>query len=153
MSDVVPVVLGSEKLTSIFGRWPSFHDAEVRELRLHRGHGNASAERDNSPYLTAKLHTWLMTNVVDEKGYLGRTNHILVTMKFCDLDEDFKMEGFNRQNVIFGLDIEEKTCEDGTTPCFAVEFEPCYGMYATFTCRQIEILEAIPCDDRGNPLS
>jgi hypothetical protein len=153
MPEIAPLITGSEKLTSIFGRWPSFHDAEIHELHFHRGHSNASADRRKSPYLTAKLHTWVMTNVVDENGFLSRKNHTLVTMEFRDLDEEFKMEGFNHQNAIFGLDIEQKTREDGDTPYFAVEFEPCYGMYAIFTCRQIEILEAIPCDDQGSPLS
>jgi Immunity protein 50 len=152
MPEIPPLITGSEKLTSIFGQWPSFHDAEVQDLHFHRGHKDASSERHRSPYLTATLHIWLMTNVVDENGYLDRKNHTQVTMQFRDLDEDLKLEGFNHQNVIFGLDIEQKTREDGTTPYFAVEFEPCYGMYAIFACRQIEILEAIPCDDQGSPL-
>ena len=30
------VVKGHEKLTEIFGRWPSFHDSEVISIRLER---------------------------------------------------------------------------------------------------------------------
>jgi hypothetical protein len=38
MSEIAPLIIGSEKLASIFGQWPSFHDAEVHELHLARGH-------------------------------------------------------------------------------------------------------------------
>lgn len=34
------LIQGSEKLISIFGHWPSFHDAEITELRLERGENN-----------------------------------------------------------------------------------------------------------------
>jgi hypothetical protein len=35
--DPTEVVKGAEKLTAIFGRWPSFHDAEVTSIRFERG--------------------------------------------------------------------------------------------------------------------
>jgi hypothetical protein len=37
MSEIASLVVGSERLTSIFGRWPSFHDAEIHDLHLQRG--------------------------------------------------------------------------------------------------------------------
>lgn len=33
----MPVIAGAELLTSLFGAWPSFHDAEVLRLALDRG--------------------------------------------------------------------------------------------------------------------
>jgi hypothetical protein len=38
MSEIVPLIVGSEKPSSIFGRGPSFHDAEEHELNFQRGH-------------------------------------------------------------------------------------------------------------------
>jgi hypothetical protein len=32
MAAIDSLIVGSEKLTTIFGYWPSFHDAEVSEL-------------------------------------------------------------------------------------------------------------------------
>jgi hypothetical protein len=150
MSEIATLIIGSEKLTSIFGRWPSFHDAEVHELTLQRTQTDPNTQVCESTVLTAKLHLWLMTNEIDPKGYYILTKHTLATMKFYDVD-DFKMEGFNQQNVIFGLRIEQKTREDGSTPYFAVDFDPSFGIDATFTCLRIEIAEALPCNADGSP--
>jgi hypothetical protein len=38
MTEITEMIVGSEKLTSIFGGWPSFHDAEVLEIHFWRGH-------------------------------------------------------------------------------------------------------------------
>ena len=149
MSDIASLIAGSEKLSSIFGRWPSFHDAEVLELQIQRGHIDTDAKIYEFPLLTVKIHLWLMTNDVDQKGYYVSTKHTLVTMRFYDVD-NFKMEGFNHQNAIFGLRIEQKTRDEGPTPYFAVDFEPSFGIDATLTCLRIEIAEAVPCDDEGS---
>jgi hypothetical protein len=37
MSDAASLFDGNQILTSIFGEWPSFHDAEVIDVRLWRG--------------------------------------------------------------------------------------------------------------------
>jgi hypothetical protein len=34
MQPIESLLEGSEKLLAIFGRWPSFHDAEVIEIQL-----------------------------------------------------------------------------------------------------------------------
>ena len=85
MSEIASLIVGSEKLTSIFGRWPSFHDAEIHDL-----------------------HLWLMTRDIDQKGFYVSTKHTLTKMKFYDVD-NFRMDGFNHQNAIFGLGIEQRT--------------------------------------------
>jgi len=113
MSEIAQLIIGSEKLTSIFGRWPSFHDAEVHELRFQRGHIDTEAKVYEFPLLTIELHLWLMTNDVDQKGYYVSTKYTLTTMKFHDVD-NFKMEGFNHQNAIFGLGIEQKNTRRST---------------------------------------
>jgi hypothetical protein len=150
MSDIAALILGSEKLTSIFGRWPSFHDAEVHEIQLERGHIDTENGVYEFPRLTAKIHLWQMTTDLDSKGYFVLAKHTLVTMKFYDVD-NLKMEGFNHQNVIFGLGIEQRTRDEGPSPYFAVDFDPSFGIEATFTCSRIEVIEAEPCDAEGNP--
>ncbi|HME13293.1 MAG TPA: Imm50 family immunity protein [Candidatus Acidoferrum sp.] len=151
MSEIAALIAGSEKLAAIFGCWPSFHDAEVHELNFQRGHIDTDAQIYEFPRLTVKLHHWLMTNDIDQKDYLRSIKHTLTTFKFSDVD-NFKMEGFNHQNAIFGLGIEQKTREEGPTPYFAVDFEPSFGIGATFTCLRIEIVEAVSCDPEGTPV-
>jgi Immunity protein 50 len=107
MSEIATRIVGGEKLTNIFGRWPSFYDPEVHELHFERGHIDTDAQVYEFPRLTVKLHLWLLTNEVDQKGYYVLTNHTLLTMRFYDVD-NVKMEGFNHQNAILGLEIEPK---------------------------------------------
>ena len=56
MSDFESLIVGRDKLTSIFGYWPSFHDAEVIDLRLWRGHADPHAKPYVFPVLTVKIH-------------------------------------------------------------------------------------------------
>lgn len=151
MSEIAAMIIGSEKLTSIFGRWPSFHDAEVHELHFWRGYVDAEAKVYNFPVLTVKIHLWLMTNEVNERGYYVLTNHTLASIRFLDVN-DFKMDDFNQQNVISGLIIEQKIREQGATPHFSVEFHASFGMDASFTCLRIEVIQADPCTSKGVPL-
>jgi hypothetical protein len=37
MDDLVNLIEGSQKITDIFGYWPSFHDAEIISFHLWRG--------------------------------------------------------------------------------------------------------------------
>ena len=149
MSGVATLIAGSAKLTSIFGNWPSFHDAEVHEILLDRGHVEPANAIYDFPRITAKIHLWLLTSEVNEKGYYVTTKHTLATIRFYDVD-DLKLEGFNHQNAIFGLGIEQKTRDQGPSPYFAVEFDPAFGISATFTCLRIEIVDAVPCDADGH---
>lgn len=104
MADTEPVVLGREKLTNIFGRWPSFHDAEVIELNFWRGDVEPDKNRYIFPVLTVKVHLWEMASHTDDKGFFLLGHHTLATLRFHHVD-NFKMEGFNHQNAIFGLSI------------------------------------------------
>lgn len=150
MSDISSLIVGSGKITSIFGEWPSFHDAEVHELHFHRGHIDTTVDLYEFPHLTAKLQVGFIAKDVEGTGYFPVPNHILVTIKFSTVD-DFKMEGFNHQNAIFELFIEQKTRDEGPTPYFVVEFVQAFGVAATFTCLNVEVLETAPCDREGNP--
>jgi hypothetical protein len=68
MKSIVSSIQGSEKLTAIFGDWPSFHDAEIVELNLTRKEARPE-KAYRSPSLTLKIHLWAMTKELDEKGY------------------------------------------------------------------------------------
>jgi hypothetical protein len=65
MANVETHIEGSEKLTCIFGRWPSFHDAEVVDLHLWRGDSMTERSHPRFPVLTTKIHLWELTNEID----------------------------------------------------------------------------------------
>jgi hypothetical protein len=145
MTNIEARIEKSEKLTRIFVYWPSFHDAEVTELNFWRGDVNPEEGRYIFPVLTVKLHLWEITDDVDGRGYLGTRNHTLSTVRFHDVCK-FRMEGFNHQKAIFGLDISQGERSEGPSPVFAVIFRPvAFGVDASLTCTRIEVLDAVPC--------
>ena len=119
----------SEAITSVFGYWPSFHDAEVLELVICRdgsGPGRAS--------VVARVHVFEMTSQVKPDGHYLCHKHSIVSLVFEDVDE-LVMEGFNHQNALAGLRIEER--EPGG--CLAVAFDGAYGLEASLICRSIRV--------------
>jgi hypothetical protein len=143
MEKVIARIQGVVKLTQIFGTWPSFHDAEVIELSVRRNGIGPKQGSEFSPVLTVMVHVWQTTPEVDAKGFFVLRNHTLATIRFHGVEE-FKMEGFNHQNVIFGLDIGEEQGSQGASPLFTVNFDPSFGIDASFKCSRIEIVDAIP---------
>jgi len=93
--------------------------------------------------LLAKIHAWDMTNELDSRGYYVLKNHTLVTLRFSGVEE-LKLEGFNHQNVIFGLIIQPREDAGSGNPKFHVEFDPSFGVDALFDCSAIEVVDAIP---------
>ena len=148
VNDPVTLVEGSERLTSIFGGWPSFHDAEVIEFHLWRGDVEPTAARYIFPVLTTKIHLWELTSEIDASGHYVLRHHTLATLRFHDVDS-LRMEGFNHQNAIFSLSITREEPEDAQ-PYLSVEFEPAFGIAAAFRCYRIEILDAQPFDRSAN---
>ena len=143
---VPPGIGGAEKLTGIFGRWPSFHDAEILTLLFDR---EASAVGYD---LVATIHLWDMTNEVDSSGYFVLLNHTRATFRFYDCNE-VRLEDFNQQNVIFDLIFEyepelpeSKEITHRTLSRHLVTFEGCYGLNGTVRCKRVEILEAMLID-------
>jgi hypothetical protein len=141
MESIESLIEGSEKLTRIYGGWPSFHDAEVIELHHWRGQMKPG---DVMPVLTAKIHIFIESPA---------SQHTLATMRFEDVD-DYRMEGFNHQNAILGLSItvqDRGNFENGESlpPCLVVTFQPAFGMSASFRCFRIEVVDAVRCTEEG----
>ena len=55
------LIEGSEKITEIFGYWPSFHDAEIINFHLWRGDVDAGRNRYIFPVLTLLVNLWELT--------------------------------------------------------------------------------------------
>src|SRR5881398_3267216 len=81
---------GVELLTDIFGRFPSFHDAEIHSVTLSSGNYAGPVT------LEAVIHVFEMTSEIVGNRYILK-NHTLVTFQFDDIQE-LKLEGFAFQN-------------------------------------------------------
>jgi hypothetical protein len=152
MTPIESVIVSSEKLTTIFGYWPSFHDAEVLELHLWRGNIKTEKGIHDFPVLTLTIHLWELTKEVNPRGYLVLRHHTLTRLRFYDV-HDFSMQGFNHQNAMMGLALSREERKEGVSPYFAVEVVPAFGMEASFKCLRVEVLDAVPCSDDGKLIS
>ena len=129
----IPAIEHAEKLTHIFGEWPSFHDAEVIRLTLDRS-------GSDGPTLETDIHVFAMSPEVDSKGHYVRKNHTLVTLRFTEVvTEEFT--GFNEQNALFDLRISEVDPATHDGRGLRVEISSSYGLAGTFVCKQAIVSE------------
>jgi len=112
---------GASELYDWFGYWPSFHDAEIISLHLNRG-GNSSL----------RVHTWEMTKEVDEKGYYVLARHVVVEF-ILEAVSDLSLNGFNHQNVVFGLEVEK--IDSG----FRLRLDDCYGLTGSIEAERLSL--------------
>ena len=159
MPSIESLIEGSQKITDIFGCWPTFHDAEVIELHIWRGDVDPDRESYIFPVLTVKLHVWEWTTQPASSYQLIRRKHTLATLRFHHLNDDFRVECIDHDNPILELAITPMKRTDGPSPYFSVRFTPftypsggSYGFGASFGCYRIEVVDAISCDEHGNLL-
>ena len=131
--NIADKIKGSEKLTALFGEWPSFHDAEVLTFALDR----------NGPTIRVAIDVFAMTAEVDPQGYYVLKNRSISTLRF-DGVEDFSANGFNHQNVLFDVLIEDISDRQLESAKFDVTFEDSHGLEAYFLCEAIEVESVIP---------
>lgn len=110
VSDVAKNLPGADALIAWFGRWPSFHDAEILSLELNR-HGPSRA----------RLHTWVRSPEIDAQGSYKTDKHCTIAFLLEEISE-LEVNGFNSQNVISSLEISKQ--EGG----YRLSFSPCYGL-------------------------
>jgi len=142
MSAYDRVTNGSE-IVERFGRWPSFHDCEVVRVSIDRT-GPAA------PRAEMVIHAWLMTSEVDGRGYYVLEKHSLVTFSFEQLLSS-EFVGFNDQNCLSSLSIEEESLEDGVA--LRVNFPTSYGLEGSLLCGAVTVVSVRPCDEHGTALA
>ena len=130
--DVPTYIRNYEAAVSFFGRWPSLHDAKVL------------AYESGADSISLMLHTWLMTDQVDAKGYYVLRNHALVSLRFGNL-HDVEMDAFRSGNILYGLEISP--CSDPAS--FRVELDSVMDMSGGFSARKGEVVSVIPCTPDG----
>jgi hypothetical protein len=127
---------GVELLTDIFGRFPSFHDAEVISLKLDRG------DRESLATMELTIHVFEMTSDIVENRYVLK-NHTLVNFQFHEVVE-LELEGFNHQNVLQDLSIVDIRHRQLERIKFEVTIPGNFGLQGKFMCRSIRVLSAVP---------
>lgn len=127
-----------QALTSIFGRWPSFHDAEILSLLLERS-------GEDGPSLTATIHLWQMTSAVDDRGYYVLENHTLATLRFGGILLE-SLSGFNHQNVLSELEISaiDPSLQENEGRRCEVGMPTVHGCEAWLKCRSVTVVSAVP---------
>jgi hypothetical protein len=121
-------VSNATALTRIFGRWPSFHDAEVVRVILDR-------EPASGPSLLAMIHVFEMTSEVDPAGFYVLKHHTLVTLRFEDILLE-NLKWFNNQNVLWDLEIIPVDPDANEGRGLRVEMPSSHGLEAAFLCRR-----------------
>lgn len=124
-------------LTDVFGRFPSFHDAEVVSISLNR-HG-----LDSFAELEALVHVFEMTNQIDEEGRYVLQHHSLVKFKFSRII-NLELADFNQQNVLAYLEITKPSDRDRDKVKFRVYFRGIHGVTARFHCEAVSIESVEP---------
>jgi hypothetical protein len=115
------LIPGAAELSTWFGCWPSFHDAEITSLSLGR-----------EGVSTLQLHTWRRTEKVDDRGYYVQEKQVLVNLRMEEILA-LNLLDFNHQNVIFGLSISP--IEGG----FEIVLDPCYGLSGNIAARKLSV--------------
>ncbi len=130
------LIENTAKLTSVFGKWPSFHDAEVLRLVLDRA-------GEKGPVLEVDIHVFEMTSEVDPTGHYVHKNHTLVSLTFTEVAIE-QLRGFNRQNVLRSLELSEidPAVNDGRR--LKIDMPSSYGLEASFQCKRAIVTDAKP---------
>jgi hypothetical protein len=127
---------GGQDLLDWFGGPPSFHDAEILSLLL-----------DRSGPSMLKLHGWIMTDRVDDKGYFVLDRYAVVTFLLEEI-ADLRLEGFTAQNVIRGLRLRRvplpSTARDLASlhrvgEVIELKLEDCYGLSGSIWTRSVSV--------------
>jgi len=139
---------GAEKLITVFGYWPSFHDAEVLWLRMDR---RAVREDVYLPTLEMMVHAFEMTSEIGPEGAYVLRHHVLVHLRFHMVDH-VKLADFNHQNALYGLYFNDIRASQLEQADFEITLEGAWGLDGSFICKAVEVVDVTPCDKGGEPL-
>ena len=133
-------IQGADKVIALFGRWPSFHDAEVARVVLER-------ERGEPPTAHVLIHTAETTSAADPARSISVGQECWIELAFGGLAA-LQLEEFNQQNVLFALEVEELTEPAIESERFKVRFSSSYGMGAEFRCATVHVVRVEPATTR-----
>ena len=119
-------IANAERVTDVYGEWPTFHDSEVLSLSLDRG-----KQPELQPTMTVRIWTFMPhRGQTDEKGYYTRSRYSIITFLF-ERPNDLIIEDFNHQNVLAGIVFRE------VGAMVEVKLEGLFGINATLVCSRV----------------
>lgn len=135
-------VVGAEKLTSIFGGWPTFHDAQVLRVEL-RCEGVDGEQAGPTLFVRFLLCEW--SSEIDSAGRYRSQNHVEVIFRFHQI-EQLKLTGYHSQNAVDELFIIDRRKELWAKGWETVWFEVHVASESelSFRCQVIEIIDVVP---------
>ena len=103
--EALALIVGASLLTSRFGEWPSFEDAEVLSMNFDRGNYEWVLQTDSwsqlvLPSLSTAFYVFDALYAFEDP----RRQASVATIRFDDLVH-FDMDGFNHQNPSVGLSL------------------------------------------------
>jgi hypothetical protein len=135
--EIQDAIKNGKLLTDVFGRFPSFHDAEVLRIKLDRGDRS-----EFDPFLEALIHVFEVTAEVDESGRYRLKNHVLVLFRFSEII-NLHLNDFG-QNVLWDLEIIHLSNREHDKVKFKVVFRGIGGLSARFHCDAVSIESVEP---------
>ena len=128
-------IIGCEKLTCIFGRWPSFHDGYIDEVHFE--------PHSNQGTLEIACRIFEMTNQTDERGYFILKNHTKTKIRFVGL-ERLELKAICAGVIISDFKFEPVILEFSKKPGWSAIIESSTDFELQLQCSVIEVLEAAP---------
>jgi len=114
-------IVGARELYDWFGYWPDFHDAEVVKLRL-----------DPAAQSSLVIHTWEMTNRVNEQGHYELTKHAVVELVLQGISK-VDLVDFLEHSILLDLGV------DKTETGFRLSFSAAYGLSGIIEARALSL--------------
>ena len=149
MGGLESFVENADALRSIFGAWPSFHDAEVVEMRLSRGHIYPGEwdDRNAFPVVAIKFRVLEAT----QPGAADAGHDVFVTLRFTD-SSAIEVRSFDDMICITRVSVAPTsrgtyTSGEPLAPRLDVSLYNGDRVSASFSCLGIEVVEAVRCGD------
>jgi hypothetical protein len=130
-------------LSTLFGHWPDFHDAELLAMTLSTGN-------QSNPVIEATFNVAEMSSELDERGYFKDSQRALAVLRFRNVAR-VRLTDFAQQNVLDSLELSQAGPDDydpmwGERPQgrrkLRVGWVSSVGCEANFLCDAIEVVSA-----------
>jgi hypothetical protein len=121
---VAAKIRGSQSVIEWFGRWPSFHDAELMTFHIDRERGTSFM----------RVRAFNITDRIDNRGQFIKTQEAVVVFEFSGI-RTIHLDGEDAdvQNVMSSLLIEE------VAGGYRVIIGPSYGIGGEFVVTDIRV--------------
>ena len=136
----------SALLSTLFGHWPDFHDAEIHRLRI-------DATEHRNPSLEIDFEVAEPSAELDERGYYKDRQRARAVLRFENVGS-MRLEGIYNQNVLGELLIRPCGPDEFDEVLGAgdprarrrhhVEWWSSLGMAGSFICDEIVVVSAEP---------